>query len=39
MLGMTMKLNDGDPTSTRDKDISLYISGCNPQPYEPVLWG
>jgi len=29
----------GDPTSTRDKEISLYISGYKPQPYEPVLWG
>jgi len=22
----------GDPTSTRDKDLSLYISGCKPHP-------
>jgi len=29
----------GDPTSTRDEDISLYISECKPQPHEPVLWG
>jgi len=27
------------PTSTRDENISLYISGCKPQPHEPVLWG
>jgi len=29
----------GDPISTRDDDISLYITGCKPQPHEPVLWG
>jgi len=29
----------GDPTSTRDESLSLYISGCKPQPHEPVLWG
>ena len=29
----------GDPTSTRDYSLSLYISGCKPQPHEPVLWG
>jgi len=28
-----------DPTSTRDYSLSLYISGCKPQPHEPVLWG
>jgi len=22
----------GDPTSIRDKDISLYTSGCKPHP-------
>jgi len=32
-------LTVGDPTSTRDKDISLYISGCKPHLIEPVLWG
>jgi len=29
----------GDPTLTRDEDISLYITGCKPQPHEPILWG
>ena len=29
----------GDLTSLRDENISLYISGCKPQPYELVLWG
>ena len=29
----------GDPTSTRDKDLSLYISGFKPHLIEPVLWG
>ena len=32
-------LSVGDPTSTRDKDISLFISGCKPHFIEPVLWG
>jgi len=32
--------NVGDPTSTRDWDISLYISGCKPHLMSrPVLWG
>ena len=29
----------GDPTSPRDYSLSLYISGCKPQSYEPVLLG
>jgi len=28
----------GDPTSTRDYDISLYISEYKPHLFEPVLW-
>jgi len=29
----------GDLKLTRNKNISLYISGCKPQPHEPVSWG
>jgi len=28
----------GDSTSIRDYSLLLYISGCKPQSYEPVLW-
>jgi len=30
---------DGDLTSTRDDDNSLYISGCKTHLIEPILWG
>ena len=37
--GRVTLINVGDPTSTRDESLSFYISGCKPQPYEPILWG
>jgi len=36
---LSIRIHVGDPTSTRDESLSLYISGCNPHSYEPVLWG